>query len=107
MNYEYELEQHESEYYKLVQETSDKIYYDLVVPYCKRYNLRFLSGNGTFSFYFTDETKESYKESHRETSQFGANMPSYVPDSIAIPLNLAMIKGWPIGSYMKDYPDNN
>ncbi len=54
--YEKKLEDIKSDSSRQVQRLADEVYKDLVVQVCKKYNLRFVSGMGTYCF-FADKGK--------------------------------------------------
>ena len=59
-----QVEKAEQELSKRYHEIAEKVFQERVEPYCKRYKLDFVAGNGSWAFLTTDKTKQSYVDSH-------------------------------------------
>ena len=60
MKLEKELEILEKEYLAKVEIVAERLFKEIVVPYCNKYYLDFINGNGTWAFFFTALTPKSY-----------------------------------------------
>jgi hypothetical protein len=73
---------------------ADSIRKDHVIPICKKYNLSFYSGNGTFAFFLGEDIIGSRSDAKRF---LGVSM-SLVFDLLEVPVNRVMS----VGDYVSD-----